>query len=326
VLLAAELAMAVSLLALSGLSPLTAPALFAVVLVAHNGCAALQDVATDALALELLPAAERGRANGVMTAAKYGGVLVGGAGLARVTATAGWRVGCLAAVVLLLLPAALVLWVNEPPRTARPALVRETVRAFARRPALVGGLFVLLANMSDQFLAPMFIPLVRRQLGFSESFVASVLGLAALTVATGGLLGGRLSDAVGRRPTLAIAAATLAATHLAFAAAAPWWRHPAVVLAYVAVSGVASGATYAVVLALCMDLTSRRVAATHFQIYMALFNLRLSTASFLGGRASAFLAAPAMLAVAAALELAPLGLLPLLQTRREEQQPDLKHP
>jgi PAT family beta-lactamase induction signal transducer AmpG len=325
-LLGAQLAMAVSLVVLSGLSPLAAPALFAVVLVAHNACAAMQDVATDALALDLLPAAERGRANGVMTAAKYAGVLVGGAGMVHVMAVAGWRVACLAAVALLLVPAALVLGVVDPPRIARPALVRETARAFASRPALLGAVFVLVANMSDQFLAPMFIPLVRRQLALSEASVGQLLGLAALAAAAGGLLGGRLSDGVGRRATLAIGAAALAATHLAFAAAAPWWGERPVVLGYVAVSGLASGAIYAAVLALCMDLTNRRVAATHFQIYMALINLRLSSVSFLGGRAAAILAPPGMLALAAALELAPLALLPLLQTRREEPGAQPKHP
>jgi PAT family beta-lactamase induction signal transducer AmpG len=327
-LLAAELAMAVTLVALSGLSPLAAPVLFAAVLLAHNGCAAVQDVATDALALDLLPAQERGRANGVMTAGKYTGMLVGGSGLAQLSAGLGWPAACLAAVVLLLLPAALVLAVVDPPRTTRPALARETVGAFTSRPALLGALFVLLASMSDSFLTPMFIPLLRRQLAYPETFVARLLGLGGLANALGGLLGGRLSDGVGRRHTLACAAATLAACHLAFAAAAPWWGGHAVVLAYVGASGIASGAMYAAVLALCMDLTSRRVAATQFQIYMALINLRMTTASFLGGHAAALLAAPAMLALAAALEVAPLGLLPLLgtQTRREADRPHPKHP
>jgi predicted MFS family arabinose efflux permease len=245
-----------------------------------------------------------------------------------VAAGLGWPTACLAAVVLLLVPAALVLGVVEPPRTTRPALARETLSAFTSRPALLGALFVLLANMSDSFLTPMFIPLLRRQLAYPEAFVARLLGLAGLASAVGGILGGRLSDSVGRRRTLAIAAAGLAACHLAFAAAAPWWGGHAVVLAYVGASGIASGAMYAAVLALCMDLTSRRVAATQFQIYMALINLRMTTASFLGGHAAALLAAPAMLALAAALEVAPLGLLPLLgtQTRREADRPHPKHP
>ena len=51
-------------------------------LLAHNVFAALQDVATDALAVDVMPDRERGRANGIMYGAKYGGTALGGAGLA----------------------------------------------------------------------------------------------------------------------------------------------------------------------------------------------------------------------------------------------------
>src|SRR5205814_2021466 len=88
----------------------------------------------------LLPPTERGRANGVMSAAKYTGVLVGGPGLALVATAAGWRAACLCAVVLLLLPALLVLFAVEGERPpARPALLRETMRAFASRAPRPGG-------------------------------------------------------------------------------------------------------------------------------------------------------------------------------------------
>jgi PAT family beta-lactamase induction signal transducer AmpG len=321
-ILVVELAMAATLVVLSGLSPLTTPALFAVAIVAHNACAALQDVATDAMALALLPPAERGRANGVMSAAKYAGVLVGGAGLALVSTAAGWRTACLCAVVLLLLPAVLVLFAVEGERTtARPAVLRETVRAFASRAAVLGALFVLLAGVSDPLLTPLLTPLLRRQLAIPEASVARLLGLIGLTGAAGGLLGGWLSDRVGRRRTLAIAAVGLAATHLSFAAAAPLWSHRPVVVGYLLAFGITTGMLFAGTLALCMDLTRRQVAATHFQIYMALMNLRLSGASYVGGRLADRLPVPAMLVLGAAVELAPLLLLPFVAARRESAGP-----
>jgi PAT family beta-lactamase induction signal transducer AmpG len=87
-------------------------------------------------------------------------------------------------------------------------------------------------------------------------------------------------------------------------------------VAYLVASGLASGMLYAATLALCMDLTNPRVAATQFQIYMALLNVRLSWASYVGGRLAETVPAPTMFALATALELAPLALLPALDARR----------
>ena len=55
----------------------------------HNCFASLQDVATDALAVDLLADSERGRANGFMWGSKLVGIAFGGAGMAIVIAHAG---------------------------------------------------------------------------------------------------------------------------------------------------------------------------------------------------------------------------------------------
>ena len=46
----------------------------------------MQDVAVDGLAIDLLDERERGRANGLMYASKYGGGAIGGAGMSAVLA------------------------------------------------------------------------------------------------------------------------------------------------------------------------------------------------------------------------------------------------
>jgi MFS family permease len=109
--------MAVSLVAIAGLSPVTAPILFRALLVVHNAFAALQDVTSDALAIERLPEAERGKANGVMAGGKWAGTLVGGPGVAFVSSKLGWPAACFAAVALLLVPATLALLLEERPTT-----------------------------------------------------------------------------------------------------------------------------------------------------------------------------------------------------------------
>jgi PAT family beta-lactamase induction signal transducer AmpG len=315
-LLGAQAAMAVSLLVLAGLSPATAPLAFTAVLLAHNAFTALQDVATDALAFDLLAGTERGRANGVMFGAKYAGTLVGGPGLAWVASAAGWGTACAAAVALLLLPAALVLRTREPPALAvRPRLGREALRTFLLPITALLALFALVAGASDQFLYPMIIPLLRRTLALSDDRISVVVTLAALGSVAGALAGGALADRLGRRRTIALGAVALALCHAAFAAAAPAWPRLPVILLYDLASALAGGILYAATVALFMDATNPRLAATQFQIYVSLLSVRSAWASLAGGRLGETLPAPAMFILAAALELLPLLLLPLLTPR-----------
>jgi PAT family beta-lactamase induction signal transducer AmpG len=316
-LLAAEAGMALSLVALATLAP--SSFLFAAVLLAHNSCAALQDVATDALALDLLPGAERGRANGAMSAGKWVGTLVGGPGLAWLASAAGWSAACAAAVLLLLGPALLVLGVKEEPRAARPALGREAVRSFGTRLAMVTLLFLLVSGAGDQLLYPVIIPLLRTRLALSDDRLSLVFLIAGATSALGALLGGRLADRLGRRRTIVVSAAVLAVAHLAWAAAAGAWGRFPVLVAYEVVASVAGGALAAATLALCMDFTNPRLAATQFQIFMAVLNVRGAWAAFAGGRLGQAFPAPAAFVSAAAVELLPLLLLPLLVARPAER-------
>lgn len=50
-------------------------------ILAHNVCNSLQDVSVDALAIDLLPPKDRGKASGLMYGSKYLGTAIGGAGL-----------------------------------------------------------------------------------------------------------------------------------------------------------------------------------------------------------------------------------------------------
>jgi MFS family permease len=139
-----------------------------------------------------------------------------------------------------------------------------------------------------------------------EAQMALVSTVATLTAAGGALLGGALADRLGRRRTILGAAVMLAAAHLAFAHAPATW---AALLTYQLGGGLAGGVLYASSIALCMDFTDPQVAATHFQFFMAMMNVRSAWASWAGGKLAEVTGRPAMFTLAAALELAPLALL-----------------
>ncbi len=57
----------------------------------HNIFNSLQDVCVDAMAIDLLPPEDRGKASGLMYGAKYGGTAIGGGGLSIIAGSAGCR-------------------------------------------------------------------------------------------------------------------------------------------------------------------------------------------------------------------------------------------
>src|SRR5438552_1473012 len=120
--------------------------LFTAVILVHNVFSATQDVAIDALAVNVLLAEERGLANGLMFGGNYVGVALGGSGVLLLTPLIGFRTTFLLvagaiALVTLLVPVPM----REPPgppRAVRPGsragaigselarFVRDTGRAF----------------------------------------------------------------------------------------------------------------------------------------------------------------------------------------------------
>jgi len=134
------------------------------------------------------------------------------------------------------------------------------------------------------------------------------------------LVGGRLVrngfDRLGRRRTILLACLGVAGFNVAFALAHNLWSSYTFQVAYAAANAVASGIVYASTLALFMDLTHPQFAATQFQLYMALENVRDAWGNRVGGRLAERLAATSMFGLGALVEIAPLALLLFLDPRK----------
>ncbi len=316
-ILISESGMALSLFALSFADPVTSLPLFGALLFVHNLFAAAQDVGTDALAIDTLPADERGRANGFMSAGKFAGVLVGGQGLLFVARLAGWRAAYLVAIVLLLVPALLVLSARESEgRPASPRLVHDVLRLFSRRLVLVAALFAIVVDASDSLIFPLVYPLFTQELHFSEQQVATLSTVGSAVAALAAIAGGALSDRLGRRRAVLLGCLGVAAFDIAFMLSRGMWGSYAFQLGFTAASAVASGVVYASLLALFMDLTHPRLAATHFQVSMALLGARGVWGGRLGGRLAERVGPATMFGLGAVVEVLPLGLLLLLDPRK----------
>ena len=319
-ILLAEAGMALSLLAMAFTDPTRGLGLFSALLFLHNLFAAAQDVGTDALAIDILPPSERGSANGFMSAGKFAGVVVGGQGLLLVAHLAGWRAAYSVAIVLLLVPALLVLPVHEGAPLHKPTrLVRDGLRLLSYRVVIVAAIFAMIVDASDSFTFPLVYPLFSQKLGFSEQQIATLSTVTGALAAMGSIIGGFLSDRLGRRRTIVVACLAIAGFNVVFALAHSAWGNYTFQLGFAVASGVASGIAYASILALFMDLTHPQFAATHFQLYMALQNTRGAWGGRVGGRLAERLPPTSMFGLGALLEIAPLAMLFLLDPRKTRE-------
>lgn len=349
-IVAMQVLMALSLTSLVMLDLPQQLALFTGLLLLHNTFGAVQDVAIDALACNTLAENERGLANGLMFAGAALGQAIGGSGVLMLTPYTGFQstfffvgLAILAVTGLVVLPMKEV--VVAAAATARDGAAQTgrglahvlgemrqfsvaAFRAFlGSRGAYAGVLFCLLpAGAMSLGLALQSNLSV--ELGFDDAQVASLTLWSTLVSGASMVLGGWMSDRLGRRRTLAVYTAlmSLPCLYLAWMLSAQGHVMPrpasareldpvlvqAMWVATMAYN-VFMGLQYGTRTAAMMDVTDPRVAGTQFTAYMALSNLAIATSATWQGVAIDAWGYPTTLLIDAALGLLGLALLPLLK-------------
>jgi MFS family permease len=265
-------------------------AMLAFVWLALNVALALQDVATDALAFDVLEAHERGRGQAAMLLGHHLGQEAGaGVWLSGVAATHGlgapmWIVAVVA-IGLASLP--LVLAKSSAPRTRAPVLqvAVDTLRDRRVRWALVLAALVLVADVSTSALAGAFW--IDRLRWRAEDFGIFVAPFLLLGNIAGYGLAWVVVDRLSHRRAAAVASAGLGACWIAFAVAEPLWGSEGFLAGFIVVQAIATALLLGGVHALLMDVLDPRVRGTQYAICTACLNLP---------RVWAPLVAPALLA------------------------------
>ncbi len=178
--------------------------------------AATQDIATDALAIRLLAPHERGWGNGIQSAGRATGGILGGGVMLLVLNQLGWQVSIrilAGGVLLALVP---LCFYPEPHRSGEEtgatvgvkraiAHYLGTLLSFVRQSgALVWLLFILLYVTGSSMAATMFRPLLV-DLGLSMVDIGWMTGIVGSGAAImGSLLAGGLIQPLGRRQSLII--------------------------------------------------------------------------------------------------------------------------
>jgi len=330
---------------------------FTTVVFVHNLFGATQDVAIDALAVNVLSENERGTANGFMFSGAYVGQAIGGSGVLFLTPLLGFQntffVVC-AWIACITLFVALPL--REPPSPPRQAaegsalraagreiatFVRDAGRAFVgTRAALVGVLFAVLPG-GAYALGLALQSNIAVELGMNDAQVGALNLWSSIISAVCCIAGGWFSDRFGRRGTLAwtMAATGIPTLMLAWSMQQHGWLHPIspnapgrpvvpvtlvqVFWASVLVYNVFQGLYYGIRSALFMDVTTPRVAATQFTAYMALMNWAIAYTARWQGWAVERWGYPLTLAADSVFGLVCLGCLPFMKPAAKPAAPSV---
>jgi PAT family beta-lactamase induction signal transducer AmpG len=260
-----------------------------------NSFAAVQDVAVDGMAIDVLPESERGRANALMafgqvagfsSFAALSGVLLHRSGLPLAALVASLSVG----LVLLLATLArersgerLLPW-SDGVATPRAFATERTFRS------IFAGLFhVLFLPMSVVLFLVEFLVRIRdgialavvpvfavQQLGIASSTYSQFQGLVGVVTAAAGVAMGPMMDRFGVKPLYLAAIVAGAALSFLLAATQFWWSNTAYIVWIAIAVQLVGQMMFIGYIALSMNICWAPVAATQFAIYMSLSNLSRS--------------------------------------------------
>ena len=269
----------------------------------YNVFTALQDVSTDALAVDVLQSHEFERVNSYMFTAKSLGGVIGGAGLGTIIGTVGIRGAFLIQIPILVLIMMVPLFMRERPGEKRfpwddvessgtatpwsdvtaegePEKVRDfavilsnIMTAFSVRSAQLGIAVSLVISLAF-ILVPILPLLFLQELGWSqEEFNATKGGIILVITMLGAMAGGELGRRFGGKSMLMYAALSASLTTLVWGSFDHLWSEGWFMMLVWTVHTFLWAIVSICAYSLMMRVTWAEVGGTQFTGYMAMMNL-----------------------------------------------------
>jgi PAT family beta-lactamase induction signal transducer AmpG len=320
--LIAQLALIISLLVL-GLVPDPARnlALLTIGCFAVNFCAAFQDVATDGMAVDLLPVEDQPKASSIM----FGGVTLSGAVVAAATGWSLSKFGLTETVIVCACAVALISLIpivsrERPAERFLPWTAGEAHISSALPPA---NFLEIASNVKRYFLLPASLLLALailvygisrgihlslmpvyfvQELGWTDTAFSSVSGIALLI--GGGfamLFGGVLLDFFGRRQIFAVGCGLVAIIAILVAEFPTLGDSQMIMSAYRVAYNTLDTLIVVASISIGMAISTKVIAATQFAIYMALANVGYALGSAVFGQLQVALSYPQLFLIFAVI-------------------------
>ena len=331
-IVAAQIGMGSTLTPLIWLEPERHFSMLAWLLLAHAVCAATQDVAIDALCISATPPDERGQYNGWMQAGMLLGRATMGGGALVMAAHVGDTTVVIMLIVITTFSMALVILsrppdqhVSENGAAGASRRFRSTLRAaILDRNTWVGLGFAAVGGAAFKSLEVIYGPyLVDR--GFQKETIGWFsVGPMIGAMIVGSVIGGWLTDRVGRRRCVAGSLAMIVFAVVSLAISDQVTEGPArtVLLYWLAATAFGIGTFTASSYALFMNISRPAIAATQFSAFMGATNGCESWSSFAAGRIISAFGYPAAMLAMSAVSLVSLPLLVLLNAPSDAEPDD----
>lgn len=276
-----------------------------------NLAAATQDIATDGLAVELLPPGERGLANGIQVGGYRAGMVAGGGILLVLHHQLGTG-GALAVMAgltaLATIPAALMHEPHEPPPSAADPAAPAAALHFLRRPGAVQVLLLLVTyKLGEAFASGMLRPFLIDS-GLDLEDLGWLLGTGGFVAGlVGALCGGALLNRIGRRQALVGFGVLQAATVAGYAFLAFTHAGLPALIGVVLAEHLASGMATVALFTCMMDWCTRASSGTDYTVQASAVVIATGVAGALAGFSAQALGYGGHFALATVLALAALA-------------------
>lgn len=255
---------------------------------------AFQDVATDGMAIDVVPENEQARANGIMWGSKTVGValslmigttLINTVGFSMAIASLSIAVGLIMLVPLFfrerpgekLLP-----WTNGEASTEAKAnqldnwkqIFKNIFKVIPLRASVVMGISVLIIGLMFGLMDTILPIFTIQELGWTNTTYSEIYATSTIIGGFLGLfIGGALVDFFGKRRMASIYLIFLVISIISFAFLPQFWKNDSLIYLFIISYNTFYTFLNIAIFAICMKLCWKTVAATHFTLFMALCNL-----------------------------------------------------
>lgn len=260
----------------------------------YNIFTALQDVSTDALAVDVLEPHEFEKVNSYMFTSKAVGGIIGGAGLGTIIGFVGIKGAIVLQIPILVVIMLVPLFMTERPGeklypwsdSSKSDLEEQTIEqknfkeifnnikiAFSFRSAQLGILLSLIISLS-YFLIPVLPLLFVRELGWTEEqFNATKGGVILIVTMLGYMVGGQLGKQFGGKAIIIYAAFSTALITTFWGMNESLWSNGLFMMTVWSLQTFVWAMVSINIYSLMMRITWTEVGGTQFTGYMAMMNL-----------------------------------------------------